>query len=87
MSFKIQTIVYKKIKYMIRMILGKIDEHEKMIKLDIDIHCTNCGKPVPRGLNVGEKYSQTLEFNIELKEFLKNYLCGRCRDKIRVKNN
>ena len=69
------------------MIIGKISENEGKIKIDAEIHCTNCGKQVPGGLKVGEKYSQTLEFNIELKEFLKNYLCGRCRDKIRVKKN
>jgi hypothetical protein len=69
------------------MILGKIASNERKINFNADIHCTNCGKQVPGGLKVGEKYSQTKEFKIELEEFLKNYLCGNCRDKKRTKNN
>ena len=87
MSFTIQIIVYKKKKQNIRMILGKIGENERKIKLDIDIHCNNCGKKVPGGLKVGKNYSQTEEFKIELKEFLRNYLCGICRDKNRIKKD
>ena len=51
-----------------------------MIKFNRKIHCTNCGKQVPGGLKTGQEYYQTHEFEIELKEFLKNYLCGICRD-------
>jgi len=69
------------------MIIGKISENEKMIKFDAEIHCTNCGKQVPGGLKTGEKYYQTKEFEIEFKDFLKNYLCGKCRDKKRIKKN
>ena len=65
------------------MIIGKISENEKRVEFGIDIHCTNCGKHVPGGLKAGEKYYQTKEFEIELEEFLKNYLCGICRDKKR----
>jgi hypothetical protein len=69
------------------MIIGKIPKNEKMIKFDREIHCTNCGKLVPGGLKTGEKYYESHEFKIELKEFLKNYLCGICRDKKRVEKN
>ncbi len=62
------------------MIIGKISKNEKMIKFNRKIHCTNCGKQVPGGLKTGQEYYQTHEFEIELKEFLKNYLCGICRD-------
>ena len=69
------------------MIIGKIPKNEKMIKFDREIHCTNCGKLVPGGLKTGEKYYESHEFKIEFKEFLKNYLCGICRDKKRVEKN
>ena len=57
---------------------------EKKIELRVEIYCTNCGKKVPSGLKAGEIFSKTEEFKIELKEFMKNYLCGICRDKKRV---
>lgn len=67
------------------MIIGEIPKNDKKIELKADIHCTNCGKQVPGGLKTGEKFSKTKEFEIELKKFLKNYLCGICRDKKRTK--
>ena len=66
------------------MIIGKISKNEKMVKFDREIHCINCGKQVPGRLKTGEKYYQSYEFKIEFKEFLKNYLCGICRDKKRT---
>jgi len=66
------------------MIVGKITKNEKMIKFDRKIHCTNCGKQVPGGLKTGDTYYQSQEFEIEFKEFLKNYFCGICRDKKRT---
>ena len=69
------------------MILGKISENERKIRLDLDIHCTNCGKQVPGGLKVGEKFHKTDEFKIKLEEFMQNYLCGICRDKRRVEKS
>jgi len=69
------------------MIIGKISENDKKIEFEADIHCTNCGKQVPGGLKTGEKFSKTNEFKIELKEFMKNYLCGICRDKKRIKES
>ena len=67
------------------MIIGKISENDKKIEFQADIYCTNCGKQVPGGLKTGEKFSKTSEFKIELEEFMKNYLCGICRDKKRIK--
>ena len=69
------------------MIIGKISENEKIVKFDIEIHCTNCGKKVPGGLKTSEKYYQTKEFNTELEDFKRNYLCGICRDEKRVNKN
>ncbi|MDF2424579.1 MAG: hypothetical protein OPY03_04695 [Nitrosopumilus sp.] len=69
------------------MIIGKISDNEKKIKFNADIHCTNCGKQVPGGIKAGEKYSKTKEFKAEFEEFLKNYLCGICRDKKRLEEN
>lgn len=67
--------------------IGKISENEKIVEINSEIYCTNCGKQVPGGLKTGEKYSQTKEFEIEMKEFKKKYLCGICRDKKRLENN
>ena len=69
------------------MIIGKFTKKEKMIKFDREIHCTKCGKQVPGGLKTGEEYYESNEFEIEFKEFLKNYLCGICRDKKRRGKN
>ena len=66
------------------MIIGKISENEKTVRINVEIYCTNCGKKVPGWLKAGEKYSQTKAFKIELENFKKIYLCGICRDKKRV---
>ena len=76
-----------KIKQNMPMIIGNFSENEKMIRFDVEIHCTNCGKKVPGGLKTGEKYYETEEFKIELESFKKNYLCGICRDKKRLVNS
>ncbi len=69
------------------MIIGKIEKNEKTVGFNSEICCTICGKQVPGGLKTGEKYHQTKEFEKELTEFKKNYLCGICRDKKRLENN
>ena len=69
---------------MIFMIFGKIQKDEKVIKLNIDIICSNCKKKVPGGIKVSEKYSKTNEFERELKNFKRTYLCGICRDRKRI---
>jgi len=66
------------------MIFGKIKENEKIIKFNVEIQCTHCGKKVPGGMKTGEGYFETKKFNSDLKEFRKTYLCGVCRDKKRV---
>jgi len=69
------------------MIIGKISENEKILKFDIEIHCTSCGKKVPGGFKTGENHYQTKAFRIELEDFKRNYLCGICRDRKRVNKN
>ncbi len=69
------------------MIIGKLSNHEKRVKFNEEIHCSNCGKQVPGGLQTGEAYYQTKLFKIELENFKKSYLCGICRDKKRQENN
>ncbi len=64
-------------------IIGKILEGEKTVRFNLDIHCSNCGKQVPGGMKTGEKSYQSKAFSHDLEEFLKNYLCGICRDKKR----
>ncbi len=66
------------------MIIGKINKNEKRVKFLLDIHCTNCGKKVPGGLQASEKFYGTKPFKTELDNFRKNYLCGICSDKKRL---
>ena len=66
------------------MIIGEIKKDEKTIRLNLEIHCTSCGKRVPGGIKTSENYSKTNDFKKEFEEFKKNYLCGICRDKKRV---
>jgi len=73
-----------KIRCKMSVIIGKISDKDKKIELGIEIYCTNCGKKVPSGLKTGEVFSKTDQFKIELEEFMRNYLCGICRDKKRV---
>jgi len=69
------------------MILGKHDKNDKMIQIELDLHCSNCGKNVPGGIKASEKYYGTEPFEKELELFQENYLCGICRDKKRIKKN
>ena len=66
------------------MIIGKINKNEKRVKFLLDIHCTDCGKKVPGGLQASEKFYGTEPFKKELENFKKDYLCGICRDKKRL---
>ncbi len=66
------------------MIIGKINKNEKRVKFVLEIHCTNCGKKVPGGLQASERFYGTESFKKELELFKKNYLCGICRDKKRL---
>ena len=84
MSFYDVLLISKLIKRKI-MIIGKILKNEPKIKFNVEIYCTNCKKKVPGGLQTGKAYFQTQEFKIELDSFLRNYLCGVCRDKKRTK--
>ena len=63
---------------------GKIQENENIIKFNLELKCTNCGKKVPGGMKTGEKFYETDEFYNELDQFKKTYLCGVCRDKERL---
>ncbi len=87
MSFKNRQCVYIKIKKNSLVIIGKISKNEKIIKFSAQIHCNDCKKQVPGGLKAEEKYYQSKEFEKELKELKKNYLCGICRDKKRLESN
>jgi len=68
------------------MIFGKIGENEQVIKFNLELRCINCNKKVPGGMKSAKNYFKTIEFNKELEEFKKKYLCGICRDEKRIKH-
>ena len=63
--------------------IGKIKENEEIKKFDLELRCSNCKKKVPGGMKTGGEYFKSKEFNEEIKNFQKSYLCGICRDKKR----
>ena len=67
---------------------GKIEENEKIIKFNLELQCINCNKKVPGGMKSGKSYFETDEFNKNIDEFKKTYLCGVCRDmkRTQIKN-
>ena len=65
------------------MIIGKIEPDEKTVRFNLEIFCSNCGKKVPGGMKSSEKFYNSKEFEKEIENFKKNYLCGICRDKKR----
>ena len=67
------------------MIIGKHGKDDKMIQIDLDLQCSNCGKEVPGGIKASEKHYGTELFEKELELFQENYLCGVCRDKKRIR--
>ena len=67
------------------LIIGIHGKDDKMIQVNLDLHCSNCGKKVPGGIKASEKYHGTESFKKELEVFQKSYLCGICRDKKRTK--
>ena len=67
------------------MIIGKIEPDEKVVRFNLEIHCSDCGKRVPGGMKASEKFYNSKEFEKEIGNFQKNYLCGICRDKKRKK--
>ena len=67
------------------MIIGKIEKNEKTIRFNLEIFCSSCGKKVPGGMKSSEKFYNSKDFEKEIDDFKKNYLCGICRDKKRRK--
>jgi len=67
-------------------IIGKIKKNEKIIKFQLKLFCTKCGKSVPGGMRASEKYYNSESFRIEIEKFKKKYLCGICRDAKRIKD-
>jgi len=67
-------------------IIGKIKNNEKLIKFQLKLFCTQCGKSVPGGMRASEKYYNSDSFRIEIEIFKKKYLCGICRDAKRIKD-
>lgn len=67
------------------MIIGQINKDDDIVKFNLDLRCTECGKKVPGGIKTSEKYYQTEQFKNELESFKDNYRCGICRDRHRVR--
>lgn len=66
------------------MILGRIGEGQKRIRLEREMRCTRCSKRVPGGIVVADGFEKTGEFCRMLEDLRETYLCGRCRDAKRV---
>ena len=66
------------------MILGRIEEGQKRIRLECEISCTRCSKRVPGGIVVADGFDKTEEFCRMLEDLRESYLCGICRDAKRV---
>ena len=69
------------------MIIGNLKDDEPTIRFDLNLFCTNCKKKVPGGMLTSKNYFGSYSFLLEVDDFKKKYLCGICRDKIRVRNN
>jgi len=68
------------------MIIGTIKENESTVRFNLELICVTCGRQVPGGMLSSEKYYGTYSFLLEIDVFKKNYLCGICRDKQRIRN-
>ena len=66
------------------MIIGKVEKNSKKIRFHLDLRCTNCQKKVPGGMAASEVYFGTYSFFLEIDRLKKTYICGNCRDKLRV---
>lgn len=66
------------------MILGRIEEGQKRIRLEREMRCTRCSKRVPGGIVVADEFDKTAEFRRMLEDLRESYLCGMCRDAKRV---
>ena len=66
------------------MILGIISGDEPVVRLNLNIRCSNCKKSVPGGMTVSRRHHDSDGFGADLREFMEGYLCGTCRDKERI---
>lgn len=64
--------------------MGKIKKNEETIRFTLDLSCRQCGKRVPGGMLTSKKYFGSYSFFLEIDDFKKKYLCGKCRDKKRI---
>jgi len=60
--------------------IGKFVDNEPTIRFNLNLNCVECGKKVPGGMITSERYFGKYSFMLEIDEFKKNYLCGKCRD-------
>lgn len=65
-------------------IFGTVSGNEPVVRLNLEIHCSDCKKDVPGGVTVSKRYHDSVGFDAELQIFMGRYLCGTCRDKKRV---
>lgn len=68
-------------------ILGRIEEGDRRIRLDEDIRCNECRKRVPGGIQTSARFYDSGAFDVALQEFKDKYLCGICRDAQRREHN
>ena len=66
--------------------IGKFSNQEDTVRFRLNLNCTKCEKSTPGGMLTSKKYFGSYSFFLEIDDFKKKYLCGRCRDKIRINN-
>lgn len=66
------------------MILGTIRPGERRVRITERITCTKCMRQAPGGIVISESNYQGGEFRRMIAEFKASYLCGSCRDAVRV---
>ena len=66
--------------------LGKFSNQENTVRFHLNLNCTKCEKSVPGSMLTSKKYFGSYSFFLEIDDLKKKYLCGRCRDEMRINN-
>jgi len=64
--------------------IGKIEKKDLTTHFNLNLNCIDCGKKTPGGMVASTNYFGSYSFFLEIDDFKKKYLCGKCRDKKRI---